>query len=256
MAWFLGIDIGSRTSKGIIVSEGKQKSSLVFATDVDYRITAQKLRDELLNKASLHQEDIVYTITTGHGGGIIPFSNRHMTDIQCCAMGMSHIFPEVRTIIDVQGQSSQAIKLDGEGQVVNFMISEICAGGSGRFLDVITNVLQIDLEKIGELSLESTNPVSFTTGCAVFGESEAVSMVAEGIPKEDILGGVHKAVAGKLFSLMERVGLEEPCAISGGGGLNIGLIRRLEGLGVRLLVPPQPQLVNALGAALIAEREH
>jgi len=160
----------------------------------------------------------------------------------------------VRTVIDVQGQSSQVIRLNEKGQVVNFVISEKCAAGSGRFIDVIANVLQLGLEDIGSLSLKSDDPVVFTTACAVFGESEAVSRVSEGIAKEDILAGVHQALAEKLASLVDRVGLEEQCAISGGGGLNVGLIKRLEKkLRVELLVPPQPQFVTALGAAILAE---
>jgi activator of 2-hydroxyglutaryl-CoA dehydratase len=114
-------------------------------------------------------------------------------------------------------------------------------------------VLQINIEDFGSLSLKSVNPITFTTGCAVFGESEAISRVAEGVPKEDILAGVHGALASKIFALMDRVGTREPCAISGGGGLNIGLTRKIEERGFQLLIPPQPLLVNALGAALIAE---
>jgi predicted CoA-substrate-specific enzyme activase len=146
------------------------------------------------------------------------------------------------------------IQLSEKGQVINFAVSEKCATGSGRFLDVITNVLQLELKDIGHLSLKSENPVTFTTGCAVFGESETVSRVAEGISKEDILAGVHKALADKISTLVSKVRLEEPCAISGGGGLNVGLIKRVEEkLGVQLLVPPQPQFVTVLGAAIIAE---
>ena len=129
-----------------------------------------------------------------------------------------------------------------------------CAAGGGCFLDIIANVLQINLEDIGPLSLKSDNPVIFTTACAVFGESEAVSRVAEGVAKEDILAGIHEALASKISALVHRVGLEEKCAISGGGGLNVGLVKRVEErLGVQLLVPPQPQLITALGAAILAE---
>jgi (R)-2-hydroxyacyl-CoA dehydratese activating ATPase len=147
------------------------------------------------------------------------------------------------------------IKLDENGRVINFAVSEMCASGSGRLLEVIANVLQLDLKDIGPISLKSKNPVTFTTGCAVFGESEAISRVAEGIPREDILAGVHKGLANTLFALVERVGFEKQCAISGGGGLNTGLIKSLEELGIELLVPPKPQIVNALGAAIIAEEE-
>jgi predicted CoA-substrate-specific enzyme activase len=255
MAWFMGIDIGSGTSKGVITKDGKLKVYHLLASGINYRMTAQNLREELLARAGLHAEDIAGTVTTGHGADIIPFNNQHVADIQCCARGINRIFPLARTVIDVQSQSSQVIQLDEKGQVINFAISELCAGGSGRFLEVIANVLQLELKDIGPLSLNSENPVTFTTGCAVFGESEAISRVSEGTSKEDILAGVHKALAGKISALVDRVGLEEPCAISGGGGLNIGLIKRLEELGVQLLVPPQPQLVNALGAAIIAKSD-
>jgi len=154
----------------------------------------------------------------------------------------------------VQGMSSQVIRLKEGGQVINFVVSEKCAAGSGRFLEVIANVLRIDLKDIGPLSLKSKNPITFTTGCAVFGESEAISRVSEGISKEDILAGVHKALANKISTLIDRIGVEEQWAISGGGGLNVGLIKSVEErLGIQLLVPPQPQIITALGAAIMAE---
>ncbi len=255
MAWFIGIDIGSGTSKGVITRDGEIEAYHLLASGVNYGMAAQTLKDELLARTGLSAEDITSIVTTGHGDGIIPFSNQHIADMGCCAKGINRIFPSARMVIDVQGQSSQVVQLDGSGQVINFAISDICAGGSGSFLEIIANVLQLKLEDIGPLSLKSENPVTFTTGCAVFGESEAISRVSEGIPKEDILAGVHRALAGSVFALVNKVGLKEPCAISGGGGLNIGLIKRLNELGVQLLVPPQPQLVNAFGAAIIAEEQ-
>ncbi len=253
MAYFLGIDIGSGTSKGVLTQGDNILACHKLASGMDYRLAAQQLKDELLTGASIAKKNIAYTATTGHGDGVISFSNQHIADMRCCARGMHHIFPSVHTIIDVQGQYSQVIRLNDNGQVINFAISEICASGGGIFLEIIANVLQIKLEDMGTLSLQSKNPVVFTTGCAVFGESEAVSRVAEGIPKEDIVAGVHRALASKIFSLIDRVGREESCAISGGGGLNTGLVRNLEELGIKLLIPPQPQFTNAIGAALIAE---
>jgi len=256
MTWFMGIDIGSGTSKGVITKDGKLEAYHLLPSGIDYRVAAQKLREELLAKAGLPSEDIAFIVTTGHGGSLIPFSNQQVSDIRCCAKGINSIFPSVRTVIDVQGQSSQVIRINEKGQVINFVVSEMCASGSGRFLEVIANVLQLELKDIGHLSLESNNPVTFTTGCAVFGESEAITRVAEGVPKEDILAGVHKALAGKLSALIDRVGLEKDCAISGGGGLNTGLVTMVgEKLGLKLLVPPQPQLVTALGAAIMAGEE-
>ena len=254
MAWFMGVDIGSGTSKGVIIKDGKLVAYHLLPSGVNHKVAAQKLGEELLAKVGLSLEGIACIIATGHGADSVPFAHQQVADIRCCARGISNIFPSVRTVIDVQGMSSQVIRLNEGGQVINFAVSEKCAAGSGRFLDIIANVLRIDLEDVGPLSLKSKNPVVFTTGCAVFGESEAVSRVSEGISKEDILAGVHEALANKISALTGRVGLEKECAISGGGGLNIGLIKSIEEkLGIQLLIPPQPQIISALGAAIIAE---
>jgi predicted CoA-substrate-specific enzyme activase len=201
----------------------------------------------------LSAADISATVATGQGAGNVPFPNEPVTDIRCCARGMNGVFPSVRTVIDVQAQSSQVIRLNGSGLVTGFTVSEKCAAGSGRFMEVIANVLQVELKDIGPLSLKSKNPVAFSTGCAVFGESEAVSRVAEGSSVEDILAGVHQALADKIAALVDRVGMEVDCALSGGGGLDAGLIRAVEAkLGVSILLPPQPQIITALGAAIMA----
>ncbi len=254
MAWFMGIDIGSGTSKGVITKNGKLLTYHLLPSRANYRVAAQRLREELLSKAGLIPEDIASTVVTGYGAGSVPFCGHKVADLRCCARGINTIFPSVRTVIDVGEQSSQVIRLSEQGQVTDFIVSEKCAAGSGRFLNIIANVLRINLKDIGPLSLRSKNPVTFTTGCAVFGESEAVSRVAEGFSKEDILGGVHKALADKISALIDRVGLEEQCAISGGGGLDVGIIKSVEEkLGIQLLVPPQPQIITALGAAIMAE---
>lgn len=253
MAWFMGVDIGSGTSKGVITKDGKLLAYHSLPSGANYRVAAQKLREELLAKAGLVPEDIASTVVTGYGAGNAPFSAHEVADLRCCARGISAIFPSVRTVINMGEQSSQVIRLSEEGQVINFVVSEKCAAGSGRFLNIIANVLRIDIKDIGPLSLRSKNPVTFTTGCAVFGESEAISRVAEGISKEDILAGVHKALADKISTLIDRVGLEKQCAISG-DGLDVGLIKSVEDkLGVQLLVPPQPQIITALGAAIMAK---
>ncbi|MBN2238421.1 MAG: hypothetical protein JW712_01500 [Dehalococcoidales bacterium] len=252
----MGIDIGSSTSKGVITEDGTLSAHHVLQSGINYRQAAMKLREELLKKASLAENDIAGIVTTGHAGDDISFGSRQVADIRCCARGINSLFPTARTIIDVQAQFTQVIRITENGQVVNFVASEKCAAGSGSFLDIVANVLQIELDDVGTLSLKSEHPVTFTTGCAVFGESEAISRVAEGVAKEDILAGIHKALADKISSLVDRVGLEERCVISGGGALNTGLIRKVEDtLGVSLLVPPLPRIVNALGAAILAKEE-
>ena len=256
MTRFMGIDIGSSTSKGVIAENGSISDFLVLNSGTNYRQVADRLKEELLRKADLSRQDIAGIVITGHGRDESPFFGSYADDIRCCARGVNSLFPSARTIIDVQAQFTQIIKISGTGRVANFVTSEKCAAGSGSFLDIVANVLQVDLDDVGPLSLKSENPVSFTTGCAVFGESEAISRVAEGISKEDILAGIHKALAEKIAALVERVGLEEQCVISGGGALNTGLVRKLEDrLEVSLLVPAQPLIINALGAAILAGEE-
>jgi predicted CoA-substrate-specific enzyme activase len=254
MYYFMGIDIGTGTSKGVIIKDNELVVYHSLSSGIKYKVAANKLAEQLLGKAGISMDNIDFTVATGHGSASVTYSNQRISDIRCCAKGIHRIFPEARTIIDIEGQTTQVIRLGKKGQIANFTTSEKCASGSGRFLDIISNVLQIPIEDIGKLSLKSRSSVTFTTACAVFGESEAVSRVAEGIPSEDILAGVHKAMADKIYTMIEKVGLEEYCAICGGGGLNIGLIKTLEDvLKLKLLVPPQPHVITAFGAALFAK---
>lgn len=253
---FMGIDIGSVKSKGVIINNGSLITYHVVPSGTDYRSTSQELKRELLAKACLSQEEIACIAATGSGAFSVEFASNKVDDIISCARGINNIFPSARTVIDMGGQASRVIRLDSEGQVANFVVSEKCASGSGRFLEVIANVLRIDLADVGPLSLGSRNPVAFTTGCAVFGETEAITRVSEGVCKEDILAGVHESLANKVSSLVHNVGLEQPCAVSGGPGLDIGLIKSIEDkLQLRMLAPPQPQIITALGAALEAARK-
>jgi len=256
MAWFVGIDIGSAYSKGVITKENELFGYYLMLSGGNYRTTADRIRQELLKKANLSQDDIANTVSTGSGAGNVYFASQKVSDIVCTARGINSVFPSARIVIEVAGQSTKVMRIDEQGLVANFVVSEKCAAGSGWFVEVIANVLRIDLEDFGPLSLESKAPVAFSTGCAVFGESEAITRVAEGIAKEDIAAGVNKALADKISSMAKKIKLEGPCVICGGGALNIGLIKAVEHeLNVQLLVAPQPQITAALGAALLARKE-
>lgn len=253
MAYFLGIDIGSVTTKAAITKDGELIASHVIPSRSNYKIAAKEAWEGVLAKGGLSPSDIAYIIATGYGASSADFAHERVTDISCCARGVHHVFPSVRTVIDIGGQASKAIRVNDEGRATNFVVSERCAAGSGRFMQIIARVLQVDIKDIGPLSLKSKNPITYTTGCAVFGESEAISRVAEGTPTEDIVAGVHNAIAAKVSNLTDRVGLEEDCAITGGGALDVGLVKRVgEKLRVHLLVPPEPEIIAAFGAALIA----
>ena len=253
MTWFIGIDIGSLYSKGVIIKDGELFAHYIVLSGINYRATAENIRQELLTKANIKPDDVTSTVATGSGAANVYFASQKASDIVCTARGVHSIFPAARTAIDVAAQSSKVIRIDAQGLVTNFTVSEKCAAGSGRFVEVIANVLRIDLKDFGQLSLKSKNPVSFSTGCAVFGESEAITRVSEGIAKEDIAAGVNHALASKISSLVKKIKLEEPCVICGGGALNTGLVKTVEQeMNIKLLVPPQPQIITALGAAVTA----
>jgi predicted CoA-substrate-specific enzyme activase len=252
MRHVLGIDSGSSFAKAAVVEEGNLLSSAVLPSGGNYADSARRVSEAAIEKAGLSRADISETIATGWGAAAVDFAGRSVAEITAHAAGIHHLFPSVRTVVDIGGQFSRAIKLDAEGKAANFVQNEKCAAGSGKFLQVIARILHVRVEDIGPLSLESTQPVDFTTGCAVFAESEAITRISEGASPSDILAGVHKAMAAKVASLIARLGLAEDCAVTGGGAKDEGLVRAIETeLGIRLLVPEEPQISAALGAALL-----
>ena len=255
MVYAVGVDIGSAFAKAAIISS-QLVAYHIIPSGGNYKLTADEAIKEALKKASLSLKDIAYVAATGYGASNVSFANEIIIEISCQARGVSYFFPSVRTAIDIGGQFTRVFKLDDRGKATAFMLSEKCAAGSGRFLQVIARVLQIDFAEIGPLSLKSRERVDFSTGCAVFAESEAISRIAEGTSKEDILAGIHRAMAAKTLNLIERVGMEPDCALIGGGAKDIGLVKSIEEiLKLNLLVPEEPQIVAALGAALIAREK-
>ena len=255
MSWFMGIDIGSAYSKGVITRDFELVASHIIGSGANYRESAEAIRTELIRKVDLTQNDIASTVATGSGADNVYFANQKASDIVCTARGINSVFPQARTVIDVASQSTRVIRLNEEGTVINFTVSEKCAAGSGRFIEIIANVLRINLSDFDPLAARSRSPITFSTGCAVFGESEAITRISEGIPKEDIAAGANKALASNISSLVKKVKLAEPCAICGGGALNTALVKIVEDeLNAHLLVPPHPQIISALGAAIIATK--
>jgi len=254
MALAVGIDVGSGFSKAVVCEGTAILSSAILPSGGSYRDTAERVADEALDKAGVARAVVSLWAATGYGAAMVPFADLTATDISCHASGVHCLFPSVRTVIDVGAQFSKAMRLDGQGRVTNFVLNEKCAGGSGKFLQLIARMLHINVEEIGPLSLKSERPVAFTTGCAVFAESEAVSRIAEGALPEDIVAGVHKAMASKIVNLVVRVGLAEDCAVTGGGANDAGLVRTIEEeIGVKVLVPPEPQITAAYGAAQLVQ---
>ncbi len=253
MSYYLGIDVGSSATKAVLIKSGEVVADYLVSSGGDYRAATQSVRSELLKKAKLNDKDIAATAVTGHNISEVPFRHCRLADIRCCARGIHHLLPGARTIIDIQALSSRTIRISAEGLVTDFTTSEKCAAGSGRLLELMANILRVDFDSMGPLSLESGAPVSFTTSCAVFEESEVISRIAEGAAVPDILAGVHQSLAEKLAALVQKVGLEGDVALCGGAALDEGLVKSLEKkLDTKLLIPSQPRLVTALGAAIMA----
>jgi predicted CoA-substrate-specific enzyme activase len=249
----LGIDIGSITAKAVIVDSGKLLSWVVLPAGSDIRSAARLAADQAISKAGIKKEDIVYTAATGYGAANAEAADETVSDITAHGLGAHYFFPAVRTVVDIGGQFSRAFRLDDSGHVVSFVMSEKCAAGSGRLLQVIARVLRVNVEDLGPLALKSTRKVDFTTGCAVFNESEAISRIAEGETREDIAAGVARSLAAKVQSMVERVGLQPDLALTGGGAKNAGLVKAVEEkLGQKVLVAEEPRITAALGAALTA----
>lgn len=249
-----GLDLGSSTTKGVVTSlQGKVLSVAIAPTWGSYEKAAEVVMNQLTGKLGLSVEDIDMIVACGFGAQNLTLPCHQITEISAQGRGVHRLFNKVHTIIDIGGQATKVIRVDDHGNSMDFIISEKCATGSGRFLQVIARVLQVPMDSIGSLSLESTQPVNFSTNCAVFAESEVISRVAEGFSVPDILAGMHIAVASKVENLVRRVGLTPDYVITGGAARDIGLVKAIEDkLGIKLFVPENPQITGALGAALVA----
>jgi len=253
MAFTLGIDIGSASSKGVVLGDQGTLGSFECSSGGDFKLTAERIRKELLFQTGRSIDDISRTVATGYGSKLVAFADEVKPDIVCHAKGVSSLLPSVRTVIDVGDLYTKVFRMDGKGSVQNFLLSGKCAGGSGRILQIIAKVLQVKVEEIGELSLKWKKRVDFNTGCAVFSESEAISRIAEGAKKEDLLAGLHRALAAQINSLAERIGVEQDVAMVGGCARDVGLVQALKEIrGHDILVPSRPHMTAALGAAVIA----
>ena len=254
--YFAGLDMGSAFTKAVILQDKQIIASAMLLSGGHYKDVARRVLDKALSSAGIDFERLSGIIVTGLGAGSVPFPARKVSDISCQAMGCRYLFPSARTVIDIGGQFTKAARITPQGRLMDFLISEKCATGSGRFLQIIARILQVKIEDIGPLSLNAKSPVEFSTNCAVFAESETVSRIAEGAAKEDILAGVHRAMASKTAMLVKRLKMEADCVLTGGGGEDTGLSAAISAaLGVAVLVPEQPRLTAALGAACLAEEE-
>jgi benzoyl-CoA reductase subunit A len=252
-----GIDIGSRAAKAAIIKDGTILATTICDTGPESVKTAHVTINSVLGGTGLTLEDIDYTVATGYGRVLVPFAQENISEISCHARGINWSYPSVRTILDMGGQDCKAIRCDSEGHVTNFVMNDKCAGGTGRFLEMIADVLNIPLTDIGDLALQSKEAIPFNTICAVFAKSEAITHLRHGVAHSDILAGLNEAIATRCLNLLKRVSIEKDFTITGGIAKNKGMVAKIaEKVGLEPLLAEDPQIIGALGAALFAQERY
>jgi len=248
------VDIGSLSTKTVILDgAGRVLAKHLRRTGADSRAAAEAALAAVLEAGGVNREDLACIVATGYGRIRASYADRQVTEITCHGRGAHFLRPGTRTIVDIGGQDSKVIRVDPDGHIVDFAMNDKCAAGTGRFLEVMAAALEVGLNDMGRLSARSRRRVTVSSMCTVFAESEVVSLIAEGHAKEDIIRGLHEAVGARVATMARRVGVEDEVAMTGGVARNAGVVKALQAqLGRRLHIPADPQLVGALGAALVA----
>lgn len=248
-----GLDVGALFTKAVVLADGAIVGCALGPTGESIAETAEVVLSQALDAGSLSRASLEAIAATGAGKKEVPFAGARATEILCVARGIRFLQPDAAGGLDLVGESTRAVRLDAQGDVLEFALNDKCAAGTGIFLEAMAGVLGIPVEQMGPLSLESSAAVSITSTCVVFAESEVVSQVHRQTPKKDILMGIHKSIASRVFGLANRIGLGAEALAVGGLARNVGIIACLEELmGRKLSVPENPQIVSALGAALLA----
>ena len=248
--YFAGIDIGSTMTKAVILQD-KIIASVIGPTGPEQRHLANKVMEQALAQAGISFDAVTYIIATGYGRINVPFADKQMTEISCHSRGIGWLFPQAKTVIDIGGQDSKVILIENN-RPVNFVMNDKCAAGSGRFLEVIADSLQVHISQLGELSLQSTQPLEISNICTVWAEQEVTAKRAQGAPLPDLIAGLHEALANRVIRLANRLKIKEPVVVTGGGAKNQGLVQALaRNFQTPLLIPEEPLITGALGAALL-----
>jgi benzoyl-CoA reductase subunit D len=248
-----GIDMGAKTIKVVILKDGEIIGKALELAGFDSRAAAEKAFAEALGEAGISIDDIGNVAATGSGRKNAPYAKNEITEVGCDARGIHILFPNARTILDVGAEEGRAIRCTGDGKVLDFALNEKCAAGAGAFTESMSRALEVPIEQLGALSLKSTQTIPMNAQCAVFAESEVVSLVHLKTPKEDIARAVHDAIASRIVSLARKVGFEPEVVLIGGVAYNQGFVDSLErALECKIRIPEDPRFVGAYGAALIA----
>lgn len=248
-----GVDCGSKNVRVVILKEGQIVGKATVLAGMDASVAAEQAYDEALAEAGLARDAVQKVVATGAGRPEAHFRDDSVTEVGADARGVHFLYPDVRTVVDVGAEEGRAIKVTAEGKVADFAINEKCAAGAGAFTEAMARALEVPLEQLGELSLESTEAIPINAQCAVFAESEVVSLVHRKTSKPDMARAIHDAIADRITSMVRRVGAEEKIALIGGVARNVGFVKSLEeDLETTVLIPDDPEFIGALGAAIVA----
>nr|4EHT_A Chain A, Activator of 2-hydroxyisocaproyl-CoA dehydratase [Clostridioides difficile]4EHT_B Chain B, Activator of 2-hydroxyisocaproyl-CoA dehydratase [Clostridioides difficile]4EHU_A Chain A, Activator of 2-hydroxyisocaproyl-CoA dehydratase [Clostridioides difficile]4EHU_B Chain B, Activator of 2-hydroxyisocaproyl-CoA dehydratase [Clostridioides difficile]4EIA_A Chain A, Activator of 2-hydroxyisocaproyl-CoA dehydratase [Clostridioides difficile] len=249
----MGLDIGSTASKGVILKNGEDIVASETISSGTGTTGPSRVLEKLYGKTGLAREDIKKVVVTGYGRMNYSDADKQISELSCHARGVNFIIPETRTIIDIGGQDAKVLKLDNNGRLLNFLMNDKCAAGTGRFLDVMAKIIEVDVSELGSISMNSQNEVSISSTCTVFAESEVISHLSENAKIEDIVAGIHTSVAKRVSSLVKRIGVQRNVVMVGGVARNSGIVRAMaREINTEIIVPDIPQLTGALGAALYA----
>jgi len=254
MTYTAGVDVGSTQTKAVIINEDKEiVGRALIDTGANVMAAAEKSFAMALKEGGVGEEEVEYVIGTGYGRYKVTFGNKQVTEISCHGRGAAQMFPGTKTVIDMGGQDSKAIKVGKNGDIDDFCMNDKCAAGTGRFLGAASMVLDIPLDDLGGVSLKSEKPVRISTTCTVFAESEVLAWLGKGKKVEDILWGVHLSIAARSIGLLRRIGIEDEVTFTGGVARNTGMIKAMEdGLKMKINVSEDSHYMGALGAALFA----
>jgi len=254
VAYAAGVDVGSTQTKAVIIDEdGEIVGRSLLDTGANVIKAAESSYVAALEQGNIDEEEVEYIIGTGYGRYRVTFGNSQVTEISCHGRGAVHLFPETRTVVDMGGQDTKAIAVNAKGEITDFCMNDKCAAGTGRFLGAAAAALDIPIDDLGPVSLQSTKPIKISTTCTVFAESEVLAWIGKGKKIEDILWGVHKSIAARSAGLMRRVGINDEVTFTGGVTRNLGMVKALgDRIDKPLNISEDCHYMGALGAALFA----
>jgi predicted CoA-substrate-specific enzyme activase len=257
MHFYAGIDVGSLSTEAVIVDATTALVGYaIILTGLNSTHAAREALEKALDAAGRSLSDIKTTTATGYGRVSVPFADQSATEIYCHALGAHQLLPRTGTVIDIGGQDSKVIRVGSNGKVLDFAMNDKCAAGTGRFLEVMAAKLQVSLEEMGHLSMQAKGEIAISSVCTVFAESEVVSLIARNHPRAEIIRGLNRAIVNRIWSMVQIVGIHAEVTMTGGVAKNSGVVSMLEEkLGCGLQIPPEPQIVGAYGAALMALRQ-